>query len=68
MAFVYCGNMVFVQEHNNNFDYVDHVDLSKSPVFSNLLRYIGWIFGGKIGLLWYHSGTKKTGKFPGFTV
>jgi len=39
MAFVFSGNMVFLQEHENSLEYVDHVDLAKSTIYSNLLRY-----------------------------
>lgn len=40
MAFVYDDKIVFLEENNTNFSYVDNVELSKSSVYMTLKNYV----------------------------
>lgn len=39
MAFIYGKHIVFMEEKNNIFSFIDSVELTKSPVYQNLSRY-----------------------------
>lgn len=43
MAFIYDKHIVFMEEKNSIFSFIDRVELTKSPVYQNLLRYGGMI-------------------------
>ena len=40
MVFIYDRNIVFMEEKENDFNYIDCVELTKSSVYQNLLRYV----------------------------
>ena len=43
MAFIYDKHIVFMEEKNNIFNFIDCVELEKSSVYQNLSRYEGMI-------------------------